>query len=269
MFRLETASSPDTLRHDEHRDGLSTVGERDRPRPAFDPAELAAAAKQAARATFESGTDIPGSAFYEAADLSPEQTWDEIVGRVAAAAYQGVTAALEGKELRPRDLGLWHESIFGALFPDQAGRFVGGKDRSEYEITLGTREAPVSQVQAGTQGRYVSARLTQICDELAGEVAIAQEQEGRHLHDATSAAARFYCKLLSSHPFEDGNGRVGYVALQHALVSLGATAVALPDPDEHAIALGRGMRRDSRQSYEPLAELLEAKIRVSAEGGVE
>ncbi len=144
-----------------------------------------------------------------------------------------------------------------------------GKDRSEYEITLGTPQAPVAQVQAGTQGRYVHDRLARICDELEAEVASARDDEGRRLRDATNAAARFYSKLLSCHPFEDGNGRVGYVALQYALVSLSATAVALPDPDEHAIALGQGMRRDSRQSYAPLSELLEAKIRASAEGCVE
>lgn len=235
----------------------------------MDHEELAQAAKLAAQVTFATGTDVPGSPFYRAAGLSPEETWAAIVERVAAASYQAVIAALEGKTVRPSDLRAWHEFIFGELFPDEAGRFVSGVDRAQYGITLGTPAKPADRVQTGTQGRYVPARLAAICDELDAEVKRAEKAEGRRLREATWAAARFYSKLLSCHPFPDGNGRIAHVALQHALVSLGATAVAFPDHDRHAIALGAGMRRDRRQSYEPLADLLEQRIRTAAGGGIE
>jgi hypothetical protein len=85
--------------------------------------------------------------------------------------------------------------------------------------------------------------------------------------EATIPAAAFYAKLLSTHPFFDGNGRMAYVALQYALIRLGATGVALPDHDEQQWALGQGLRPGGRHhGYEALAELFERTIRASSQG---
>lgn len=87
------------------------------------------------------------------------------------------------------------------------------------------------------------------------------------LREATFPSAAFYAKLLSTHPCFDGNGRTAYVALQYALIRLGATGVALPDHDEQQWALGQGLRPGGRhQNYEALADLFERTIRASSAG---
>jgi prophage maintenance system killer protein len=85
---------------------------------------------------------------------------------------------------------LWHERIFGPWFPEQAGRQRVGEAFAALREEIEERDA-----------------------------AVASERQPK-LRDATLPAAKFYAKLLSTHPFFDGNGRVAYVALQYALVRL-------------------------------------------------
>jgi hypothetical protein len=55
------------------------------------------------------------------------------------------------------------------------------------------------------------------------------------------------------------------VALQYALIRLGATGVALPDHDEQQWALGQGLRPGGRHhDYDVLADLFERTIRDSS-----
>ncbi len=74
-------------------------------------------------------------------------------------------------------------------------------------------------------------------------------------------AVRLYAKVLSIHPFVDGNGRTAFTILQYALVRSGLVCVALDDYAEHQWALGAALRIDSRQSYDPLQTLLVASFR--------
>lgn len=91
----------------------------------------------------------------------------------------------------------------------------------------------------------------------------------RSIFETTFPAARLFAKLLSAHPFNDGNGRACYVALQFALVRLGALFVSLPDYAEQQWHLGRALRTGGGQSYEPLARYLAEKIRAAEDKGLQ
>jgi Fic family protein len=80
------------------------------------------------------------------------------------------------------------------------------------------------------------------------------------LNEVVLPAARLYVKVLSIHPFLDGNGRTAYALLQYALVRSRLICVALEDFSAHQRALGVALRDDSRQSYLPLRDLLVDKL---------
>jgi fido (protein-threonine AMPylation protein) len=226
----------------------------------------------AARATFAIFRDEPTSPFYCAEGMSPEQTWKAITEQVAVVTAEVVAQASECYVAVPRDVRLWHERIFGPWFPDEAGRQRVGEERSQFDVVWGTRDRPRTETIVSCKGSSVSKRLGEAFTALRQAIeerdaAVANERQ-RKLGDATLPAAKFYAKLLSTHPFFDGNGRVAYVALQYALVRLGATGVALPDHDEQQWALGQALRRGGRhQNYVALAVLFEETIRASSVSG--
>jgi prophage maintenance system killer protein len=223
----------------------------------------------AARATFATFRDERTSPFYCAEGLTPEETWNVISEQVAVVAAEVVAQASEGYVAVPRDVRLWHERIFGPWFPTQAGHQRVGEERSQFDVVWGTTDRPQPETLVSCKGSSVPKRLGEAFGALRGAIeerdaAVADERQ-RKLREATLPAAKFYAKLLSTHPFFDGNGRVAYVALQYALVRLGATGVALPDHDEQQWALGQALRRGGRhQNYEALAVLFEETIRASS-----
>lgn len=204
--------------------------------------------------------------------MSPEETWIAISEQVAGVSAEVVAQASEGYIAVPRDVRLWHERIFRPWFPDEAGHQRVGEERSQFDVAWGTRDEPRPETIVSCKGSSVPKRLSEAFAALREAIeerdaAVANERQ-RKLRDATMPAAKFYAKLLSTHPFFDGNGRVAYVALQYALVRLGATGVALPDHDEQQWALGQALRRGGRhQNYEALAVLFEETIRASSGNG--
>ena len=115
----------------------------------------------------------------------------------------------------------------------------------------------------------MTRRLRKACDELNEAAAHLEGTKGPHLIDVTFPAARLYAKLLSAHPFNDGNGRACYVALQFALVRLGAVTISLPDYAEQQWHLGSALQTGGGQSYEPLARYLAEKIRAAEHKGLQ
>jgi fido (protein-threonine AMPylation protein) len=97
----------------------------------------------------------------------------------------------------------------------------------------------------------------------------ARTPEQRALREAATAAADLYIELLRIHPFEDGNLRAAFPALQGALISLGAAPVDFDDAvGDHDEALGWALRSDvEQQSLHPFVDLLVQRI-TSAAGGV-
>jgi fido (protein-threonine AMPylation protein) len=229
--------------------------------------EFQAAATAAAELTFEQFRDEPDSDYYQALNRTPEQTWQEVRARVGLVAAETVELALEDAMLTPELLCTWHRRIFETTFPEDAGRLRSGRDTATYGYVVGPKDAAVNKTGRGTRPRALPSRLRKVCEEFNRTAADLEGAEAPRLIDVTFPAARVYAKLLSAHPWSDGNGRACYVALQFALVRLGALSVNLPDYAEQQWHLGRALRTGGGQSYEPLAAYLGEKIRaVEAEG---
>jgi fido (protein-threonine AMPylation protein) len=237
--------------------------------PSSSTARIRAAAAAAAESTFERFRDEPDSDFYEAPRRSPEETWQEIRSRVGLTAAQAISLALADADLTPALLCEWHRRIFETTFPGQAGRLRTGRGLTTYGYVVGPRNSPVDKTGRGTGARKLPGRLRKICEEFnqaAGDLGDATEPR---LLDSTLPAARLYAKLLSVHPWWDGNGRAAYVALQFALVRLGAIVVSLPDHAEQQWHLGRALQPRGDQSYEPLARYLADEIRAAEHEGLQ
>lgn len=226
-------------------------------------AGLRSAASAAAELTFEQFRDEPDSDYYQASGLTPEQTWQEIRARVGVAAAEAVALGLEDATLTPELLCAWHRRIFETAFPEDAGRLRSGRGVTTYGYVAGTKDAPANKTGRGTAARKLPRRLLKVCEEFNGAAAEAEGSEESRLIDATFPAARLYAKLLSAHPWNDGNGRTCYVALQFALTRLGALLVSLPDYGEQQWNLGRALQTGGGQSYEPLAAYLAERIRTA------
>jgi fido (protein-threonine AMPylation protein) len=229
--------------------------------------EFQAAATAAAELTFEQFRDEPDSDYYQALDRTPEQTWQEVRARVGLVAAEAVELALEDATLTPRLLCIWHRRIFETTFPEDAGRLRSRRGMATYGYVVGPKDAAVNKTGRGTRPRALPRRLGRACEEFNRTATDLQNAEAPRLIDVTLPASRLYAKLLSAHPWSDGNGRACYVALQFALVRLGALSVSLPDYAEQQWHLGRALRTGGGQSYEPLAAYLAEKIRaVEAKG---
>jgi fido (protein-threonine AMPylation protein) len=236
-------------------------------RRSVEESSLTDAARHAAHATFRRFRDEPDSRFYRAPGTTPEATWEDIREQVAATAAVAAVKGSRRESISPEDLTAWHRKIFGASFPEQCGRL---RDHEEsYGYVVGPRENPVVKEGRGTGWRRVPRRLREICAEFNREAVRLDPltaRQGLTLMDATRAAARLYAKLLSVHPFEDGNGRTSFVVLSYALVRVDAVMVELADHAELQWALGRALQPGGRRAgIEPLAELLAEKIRNARE----
>lgn len=234
-----------------------------------DLAEFRAAATAAAELTFERFRDEPDSDYYQASGLTPEQTWQEVRGRVGLVSAEAVALALKDATLMPETICGWHRAIFETTFPDDAGHLRSGRGPMTYGYVAGPKSEPVNKTGRGTAARKLPRRLRKICEEFNGAAADLQKADRPHLIDVTFPAARLYAKLLSAHPFNDGNGRTCYVALQFALVRIGLLSVSLPNYAEQQWHLGRALRTDGQQSYEPLARYLAEKIRTGEDQGLQ
>lgn len=125
---------------------------------------------------------------------------------------------------------------------------------------MGTAEQPVVKSERATFGARVIRHLKQICDEFNETVTEQEQADPIELDDLVFTAVRLYAKVLSTHPFLDGNGRTAFTILQCALVRGGLACVALEDFDAHQRALGTALRSDGRQSYVPLQALIVDKL---------
>jgi len=237
-------------------------------------AEFARVAATVARATFAEFHDDPASELYCASGMSPQETWRAITEQVAIVVADAAAEAVRGYDATPGDISRWHRLIFEPWFCERAGRFRRGEEQGQYGVVWGSREAPQLLTVVSCKGRNVQPRLRRafigLRDAIGQREDARREGARRKLREATLPAATFYTKLLSTHPFFDGNGRTAYVALQYALIRLGATGVALPDHDEQQWALGQGLRPGGRHhNYEELAGLFERTIRASSQGRME
>ena len=219
-----------------------------------DPVQLAVAR------TFGPFNDVPDSPFYSAEELSPRQTWEEIAERVGLAAVIAVTHGAAQRIITVDAIRRLHEIVFVTTFPEHAGRLRQQKEEAEYGIVLGTAEQPILKSERATAGTRVVRRLEQACREFNDAIAKQKRLDTIALEDLVLTAVRLYAKVLSIHPFLDGNGRTAFTVLQYALVRGGLSSVAMDDFDAHQRALGAALRSDGKQSYVPLQALIADKL---------
>ena len=222
--------------------------------------ELRASAQIAAAQTFGPFNDAPDSPFYSAKDLSPTQTWKRIAERVGLATVVAVVHGLARRPITVDAIRCLHEIIFVTTFPEHAGRLRKRNEEGAYGIVLGTADEPIVKSERATAGARIVRRLEQICDECNDTVAEQEQRDAIVLGDPVFTAVRLYAKVLSAHPFLDGNGRTAFTLLQYALMRNGLACVALEDFGAHQRALGTALRSDGRQSYGPLQALIVDKL---------
>lgn len=222
--------------------------------------EVAKSVIATARLSFSGLTAARGSDYYQAPGLSPQETYIRVaeeVGRVMA------LCAIEGA--RDRDLSveaieLIHDAMFRPVFGGATTKMRTAKDAREdavqYPIVIGRRSDPHIKTQSGSGGRQVRANVARALKKFHRDVECLAAMEQPSLRDAALPAVRLYARIISIHPFFDGNGRTAMGVLAYALQRVGLVHVSVPVTDETRWALGRALRRDGRQSYRPLVEIV-------------
>ncbi len=226
---------------------------------------LAEAAVTAARTSFEGFEEKEESEYHEAPGLSPSETWARVaeeLGRVSA------LTMLEGyrdQQLEVADIELIHRGIFEPVFGEKTLGFRSlRKHGVQFPIVMGTQDDPQQKVRRGTGGKQVRQGLGKALKGFERDVEAMEAMARPSLQDAARAAVRLYAKVIGIHPFFDGNGRTGWAVFSYALQRCGLVGIAIPPSDETRWALGRALRQDGSQSYEPLTDVVVNAIKDSA-----
>jgi fido (protein-threonine AMPylation protein) len=215
---------------------------------------------------FASFRDDESSPFYRShlrVFGTPQETTAEITSRLSHV----VSAVVNDAARRPLPIGLenllrWHTAIFKTTFPYQAGQMrtaptqFGVRWREDGELrrmlVLGSEPDRIRTELRAAFAAYNAER-----ERFA--------PERRSARETAIAAASLYADILRTHPFDDGNLRGAFPALQGALVSLGGRVVDFEEAlTEHDEALGWALRSDAKhRTVLPFAELLIARMRAS------
>lgn len=205
----------------------------------------------------ETYRDIDISPYYrsELRRLSPEETWAAINARLLGL-LRGLhaQALIRPIAIDPGQLDRWHGYLFGQDFHG-----AGRARRGNVAYPVQAEDGGPERLQRGTDPDRVRQELGVVCRAFQAhlrDVAAA----GAEL-DATAgarAAAELYAGILRVHPYDDGNGRLAFVALQAALLSQGMHAIVFDDLRGHDLALGPALRHADRD-LAPLARLVAAR----------
>jgi fido (protein-threonine AMPylation protein) len=216
-------------------------------------------------AQFRDDRDAPFYASRMPAFPTPEATAAEVVARFSRVVFEVMReASRQPRRMNRADLVRWHRATFRTTFPFQAGRLR--EDATVFEIRWRDAGKLRKRPLSGSEAEHVPAELDAAFAAYDAELA-ARRPEQRTLREAVTAAAALYVELLRVHPFEDGNLRAAFPALQGALISLGATAVDFDDAvGDHDEALGWALRPDpEHRSLDPFVDLLMQRIAMAAE----
>jgi fido (protein-threonine AMPylation protein) len=209
-------------------------------------------------APFRGFRDHEESPFFCAAGLTPEETWDISINRLADILETlGPLADAGPIEPSPALLCAWHREIFGNLFPSDAGRLRWRRGRDPehvyFDAIIGTHQTRRLRRYRGTSPRKLHRRLEKICKEFNATAAQIRASDTAERYDAIHAATRLYVKVLRAHPFVDGNLRAGIAALSAGLVTLGLDIVTFKDLERHDELLSIAFV-GKHDPYRPLAE---------------
>lgn len=211
------------------------------------PAALTRGAAPSHGAPFRGFHDEEASPFFRAPGHPPEETWELSIDCLA-----GILETLDAAgpiEISTELLCAWHREIFGALFPEHAGRLRSLRHGQREHVYFDIRTCDYR----GTKPRKLPRRLVKICTDFNTTAAAIRASRTADTFDAIHAATRLYAKVLRAHPFLDGNLRVTIVALNAALLALGFPQVQFKDLELHDDLLGIAFA-GKHDPYRPLAE---------------
>jgi fido (protein-threonine AMPylation protein) len=124
--------------------------------------------------------------------------------------------------LEPEDLLRWQRATFKSTFPYQAGEIRAGD--AWFGVRWRERGELHRRMVKGTDPGLIRDELRAAFRAYDAELQ-RREPEQRPLVVALRTAVELYAALLRIHPFEDGNLRAAFPALQGALTSVGAAPV--------------------------------------------
>jgi len=162
---------------------------------------------EAARATFSRPRDRPGSTYFCADGLTPEETSGRIVQEMMRVAAIVGMEALAGVSLSRDDLELLHRGIFQPVFGEGA---LGFRTIGHPGVTYPVWEADAKgksriRTQAGSAPKQIARALARAVSRLDGDVADLERQawrsQGIPLHQAVLPAVSRSSKALT--PGED------------------------------------------------------------------
>lgn len=213
---------------------------------------------------FETFQDADGAPYYrsERRRLSADDTWAFINQRLHGL-MQGVhSRARRGPvPITPDQLRRWHRHLFGEDF------MSGGQTRHgdiEYPVSIRGADGSGVRRQRGSAPDRIKDDLEAACSAFREHIDAVLAQGGEvELMAAAVAATALYAGILRIHPYEDGNGRVAFAALQAALLSQGIYAVWFDDVDRHDEALGWALRTDIEPDPKPFARLVIERARAA------
>jgi fido (protein-threonine AMPylation protein) len=215
---------------------------------------------------FAAFRDDESSRFYRSlspAFGTPQKTAAEITVRLSRVVFDVTrNAALRPLQMGLEDLLRWHMGIFKTTFSHEAGQLrtaqtqFGVRWREDGELR--------GRLMSGSDPGLIRAELRTAFAAYNAERERCEPKQ-RSAKETAIAAASLYADILRTHPFDDGNLRSAFPALQGALVSLGGRTVDFQDAlTEHDEALGWALRPDAEnRTALPFAELLIARMQAS------
>lgn len=226
---------------------------------------LAEATMKAARTSFAGFEEKPGADYHRAPELTAEKTWSRVAEELARVSALATLEGYRDRTLEIADIELIHRGIFEPVFGEKTLRFRSlKKDRVEFPIVIGAKEAPHFGIRRGTGGKQVKQSLGKALKVFERDLEALKEADRPPLRDAARTAVKLYAKVVGIHPFFDGNGRTAWAVLSYALQRCSLVEIAVPPSDETRWALGRALRQDGSQSYEPLTDVVVDAIKNSA-----
>jgi fido (protein-threonine AMPylation protein) len=225
---------------------------------------LAEATVQAARASFAGFEEKPGADYHRAPELTAEETWSRVAEELARVSALATLEGYRDGTFQVADIELIHRGIFEPVFGERTLSFRSLRTHGvEFPIVTGARTEPHLGVRRGTGGKQVRQNLGKALKAFERDLKTLKEADRPPLHEGARAAIRLYAKVIGIHPFFDGNGRTAWAVLSYALQRCGLIEIAVPPSDETRWALGRALRQDGSQSYEPLTDIVVNAIRNS------
>jgi fido (protein-threonine AMPylation protein) len=226
--------------------------------------QLAEATIEAARTSFAGFEEKPGADYHQAPGLTAEETWARVAEELARVSALATLEGYRDRNLEVADIELIHQGIFEPVFGEKALHFRSlRKHGVEFPIIIGARDEPHPGVRRGTGGKQVRQNLGKALKVFERDLEALKKADRPPLRDAAETAVKLYAKVIGIHPFFDGNGRTAWAVMSYALQRCGLVEIAVPPSDETRWALGRALRQDGSQSYEPLTDVVVDAIKSS------